>query len=76
MLTTLMSEQLAAVDSPLGEASDQDGSLDIDMLSPPIVDNQLSADLSTDSVSLTNSMSLYQLPHVNPHMSAANHNKV
>ena len=49
MLTTLVSEQLVAVDSPLGEASNQNGSLDTDMPSPPILDNQLPADLPTDS---------------------------
>ena len=47
--TTLVSEQLVAVDSPLGEVSYQDRSLDTDMPSPPILDNQLPADLPTDS---------------------------
>ena len=52
MSTTLTSEQLADADSPLGEASNQNESLDTNMLSTPIVDNQLPADLSTDSKSL------------------------
>ena len=49
MSITLVSEQLVAIDSPLGEASNQNGSLDTDMPSPSIVDNQLPADLPTDS---------------------------
>ena len=58
MSTTLMSEQLAVADSPLAEVSNHNGSLDTDMLSLPIVDNQLAADLPTDPVSLPSSMPL------------------
>ena len=58
MSTTPKSEQLAVADSPLAEASNQNESLDADMLSLPIADNQLEADLPTDPVSLPSSMPL------------------
>ena len=58
MSTALMSKQLAVANSPLAEASNQNGSLDTDVLSPPIIDNQLAADLPTDPVSLPSSMPL------------------
>ena len=63
MSTTPMSEQLAVTDSPLAEASNQNGSLDTDVLSPPIVDNQLQTDLPTDPVSLPSSMPLSASTH-------------
>ena len=68
MSTTLVSEQLAVADSPLGEASNQNGSLDTDMLSPPIVNNQLPADLPTGSVSLPNFMPLSAPTHKSSHV--------
>ena len=58
MFTAPMSEQLAVTDSPLAEAANQNEFLDTDMLSPPIADNQLEADLPTDPVSLPSSMPL------------------
>ena len=58
MSTTPIPEQLAVADPPLAEASNQNGSLDTDMLSLPIAVNQLEADLLTDLVSLPSFMPL------------------
>ena len=69
---TLMSEQLIVADTQLGKASNQNGHLDAGMLSSPIVDSQLSADLPSDLLSLLNPFTV-SAPTGNLCVSATNH---
>ena len=57
MSTTPVSMQLTVADTRQDETSNQNGLLDVVMLSSPMVDSQLSADLPSDSVSFSGTSS-------------------